>query len=152
MVRYTVDELFHLKPTESLPVQFDAEEFKAIIEKVKQIQALKEEEFNAHGGHFNRRRSSHHHHGRPKVKHTKPKVTTDSDGWSTFEAANKKVNEDEESENVSVAVVPETLKVKPNNKNISSSRPADNKDIIADKQTHSFNAFAALESDEEEET
>lgn len=152
MVRYTIEELFHLKPTEVLPVKFDATEFRAIIEKVKEIQALKEEEYNLHG-HTNRRRSSHHFHTRPKVKHTKPKVTTDSDGWSTFEAVKKEGEEGEEIEDddEGVAVVPETLRVRPNNKNISSSRPADNKDIISDKQTNAFNAFAALESDEESE-
>lgn len=157
MQRYTIEELFELKPSETLPVDFDAAEFKAIIEKVKQVQQLREEEFLASGGHFGRRRSSHHFHTRPKVKHNKPKVTTDEDGWSTFEP--KVAGEGEDDEGVAVPersnsnpiIAQETMKVKPNNKNIGSSRPADTRDIIADKQTLSFNAFAALESDSEDE-
>ncbi|CCE63976.1 hypothetical protein TPHA_0G01390 [Tetrapisispora phaffii CBS 4417] len=155
MVKYTAEELLHLKPEETLPVDFDAEEFRAIIENIKQIQALKEEEYAAHGF-TNRRRSSHHYHTRPKVKHNKPKVTTDADGWSTLETAKGEEGEageesDEEDSAPFVATIStETIRVKPNNKNISSSRPADNRDIILDKQTNTFNAFAALESDEDE--
>lgn len=124
MIKYTIDELFQLKPSVTLEVNFDAVEFRAIIEKVKQLQHLKEEEFNSHHvGHFGRRRSSHHH-GRPKIKHNKPKVTTDSDGWCTFEAKKKGSGEDdeEETETTPTSTVPvatiaqETLKVKPNNK------------------------------------
>lgn len=155
MARYTIEELLQLKPSETLTANFAAEEFRAIIEKVKQVQALREEEFAAHhGGHFNRRRSSHHH-GRPKVKHTKPKVTTDSDGWCTFEGKKKGSGDEEEEEDfkevISAPIAQETLKVKPNNKNISSSRPADPTDLATDKPTLSFNAFAALESDEGDE-
>lgn len=154
MVRYTIEELLQLKPSETLTPNFDAVAFRAMIEKVKQLQAVKEEEFLAHhGGHFNRRRSSHHH-GKPKIKHTKPKVTTDSDGWCTFEAKKKGSGDEEEEEVVKeaapVQVAQETLKIKPN-KNISSSRPADAKDIITDKPTLSFNAFAALESEDEDD-
>lgn len=155
MVRYTIEELLQLKPSETLTANFEAEEFRAIIEKVKQLQALKEEEFiTHHGGHFARRRSSHHH-GKPKIKHTKPKVTTDSDGWCTFEGKKKGSGDEEEEEDfketVPAPIAQEILKVKPNNKNIASSRPADTKDIVADKPTLSFNAFAALESDDDEE-
>ena len=154
MVRYTIEELLQLKPSETLTANFDGAEFRAMIEKVKQLQAIKEEEYIAqHGGHFARRRSSHHH-GKPKIKHTKPKVTTDSDGSCTF-AAKKKGSGDEEEEDsgketAPVQIAQETLKVKPN-KNITSSRPADSKDIVADKPTLSFNAFAALESEDEDE-
>lgn len=159
MIKYTIDELFQLKPSVTLEVNFDAVEFRAIIEKVKQLQHLKEEEFNSHHvGHFGRRRSSHHH-GRPKIKHNKPKVTTDSDGWCTFEAKKKGSGEDDEegTETTPTSTVPvatiaqETLKVKPNNKNISSNRPADTRDIVADKPILGFNAFAALESEDEDD-
>lgn len=147
MIRYTEEELLELKPTEPVPVNFDLEEFNAIIEKVKEIQSLHEEDFS----HF-RRRSSHHH-ARPKFKHLKPKITTDENGWSTLETATatsrrKSVVDEEE---IPVTIAQETLKVKPN-KNISSSRPADARDVVADKQTKAFNAFAALgDSDEEED-
>lgn len=154
MARYTEEELLKLKPTVAIPVNFDFEEFNAIINKVKEIQALQEEEYHS----FHRRRSSHHH-GRPKIKHTKPKITTDADGWSTLEAAAGRrkssvlvAGGEEEAairETLTAVIANETLRVKPNNKNISSSRPADTRDIVADKPTMNFNAFAALESDEE---
>ncbi|CCF55850.1 hypothetical protein KAFR_0A04150 [Kazachstania africana CBS 2517] len=151
MKRYTIEELFQLKPSEPVQqVDFDAVEFKAIIEKVKKIQALREEEFLT----SNRRRSSHHHPTRPKIKHNKPKVTTDEDGWSTFEPKSATTNDESAIEDDDTNVksrAQETVRVKPNNKNIASSRPADARDIIVDKQVHGFNAFAALESDEEEE-
>lgn len=152
MVKYTIEELIQLKPSETLSVtSFDHVEFRSIIEKVKELQKLKEEEFLSHHG--NRRRSSHHHM-RPKVKHNKPKVKTDADGWSTLEPAAPATSGDEDSAAATSApatkggVTQETVRVKPNNKNISSSRPADNNDIIADKQVHGFNAFAALEDEE----
>lgn len=154
MAKYTIEELLQLKPSVPVePVNFDAREFRELVEKVKQLQALREEEF----GHFSGRRRSSHHHGRPKVKPHKPKVTTDEDGWSTFEP--KQVIIDEEGDEVekngknnkSSDSLQEIVKVRPNNKNISSSRPADNKDIIADKQINGFNAFAALESEDEDD-
>ncbi|KAL3233524.1 Cap-associated protein CAF20 [Nakaseomyces bracarensis] len=147
MVKYSIEELIQLKPSETLAVtSFDHVEFRSIIEKVKELQKLKEEEFLSHHG--NRRRSSHHHM-RPKVKHNKPKVKTDADGWSTLEpAAPTGSGDDEPTAPAKNGATQETVRVKPNNKNISSSRPADNSDIIADKQTHGFNAFAALEDEE----
>ncbi|SCU78347.1 LAMI_0A04324g1_1 [Lachancea mirantina] len=154
MIRFTEDELLQLKPETDGPVNFDVENFVAIIDKVKEIQSLQEEEFQQ----FHRRRSSHHH-GRPKIKHLKPKITTDSEGWSTFEgaAARRKstaqgANSDDEAPAAKepVVIAQETLKVKPN-KHISSTRPADSRDIVADKPTMNFNAFAALNSEEEEE-
>lgn len=159
MQTYTIEELFQLKPSETLGVDFDAVEFKSIIEKVKQVQALKEEELiTGHHGHFNRRRSSLIHNGRPKVKQHKPKVKTDEDGWSTFEtkANESAVGDDDNSDNGATfsstsGVSRETVKVKPNNRHISSSRPADNSDIVTDKQIHGFNTFAALVSDDEDD-
>ncbi|SCU82487.1 LADA_0C05688g1_1 [Lachancea dasiensis] len=155
MARYTEDELLQLKPEGDVPVNFDIESFKAVIDKVKEIQGLQEEEFQQ----FHRRRSSHHH-GKPKIKHTKPKITTDSEGWSTFDnlARRKSVNtsgtlngsDEDLAVKEPVVIAQETLKVKPN-KNISSTKPADSRDIVADKATNNFNAFAALESDDDEE-
>lgn len=149
--RYSVEELLQLKPTEVQPVDFDADEFKAIIEKVKQIQQLREEEFLAHG-HFGRRRSSHHHHTRPKTH--KPKVKTDDDGWSTFETVKKEAGAtdgEEEKKESSPSLSADVIRIKPNNKNLGSSRAADNSDIARDKPTLNFNAFAALESEDEDE-
>ena len=154
MIKYSIDELIQLKPSETLKVSFDHVEFRNIIEKVVELQKLKEEEFHSHHG--NRRRSSHHHM-KPKIKHNKPKVKTDADGWSTLEPATAGHEEESSSSATPAAAATtktgapqETIRVKPNNKNISSSRPADNSDIRADKQTHGFNAFAALEDEEDE--
>lgn len=164
MPKYTIEELLQLKPEEVQPVNFNAVEFKALIEKVKQLQALREEEYHNHShhhGHFNRRRSSHHH-GRPKVNKHKPKVVVDEEGWATFEPKNTSAVAEEAEEGDANSngdkknrsndtLAQETVKIKPNNKNISSSRPADNRDIIIDKQIHGFNAFAALDNEEEDE-
>ncbi|SCU83336.1 LAME_0C04786g1_1 [Lachancea meyersii CBS 8951] len=158
MARYTEEELLQLKPEVEVPVNFDIDSFRAVIDKVKEIQGLQEEEFQ----HFHRRRSSHNH-GKPKIKHLKPKITTDSDGWSTFDnMARRKssvvaggsgtINGSDEDAPAKepVTIAQETLRVKPN-KNISSTKPADSRDIVADKATNNFNAFAALESDEEDD-
>ncbi|SCU79628.1 LAFA_0B04456g1_1 [Lachancea sp. 'fantastica'] len=159
MVRYTEEELLQLQPDVEVPVNFDIDSFRAIIDKVKEIQGFQEEEYQ----HFNRRRSSHHH-GKPKIKHLKPKIKTDSDGWSTFDknATRRKssvvaggaglLNSSDEDAPAKepTTIAQETLKVKPN-KNITSTKPADARDIVADKATNNFNAFAALESDEEDE-
>lgn len=167
MITYSVQELLELRPEGSVKaIGFDAEEFRAIVEKVKQILKLKEEEWVAQGGigsYPNRRRSSLlHHHGRPKMKHGRAKISTDADGWSTLEPAAKgdgdnAIDDGSDSEEdhkpktpQPVMIAQETLKVKPN-KNIASNKAADPKDIIADKPTLGFNAFAALESEEEDE-
>mgnify|MGYP003366150581 CR=1 FL=1 len=166
MPKYTIEELYQLKPEEVQPVNFDAVEFKALIEKVKQLQALREEEYNNGHGHFGRRRSSHHH-TRPKVNKHKPKVVVDDEGWATFETktATEEGQEGSNDEGSAIeythgenkktrssdSLVQETVRVRPNNKNISSSRPADNRDIIMDKKINGFNAFAALGSDDEDE-
>ncbi|CEP60188.1 Caf20p LALA0_S01e05006g [Lachancea lanzarotensis] len=158
MVRYTEEELLQLQPDVEVPVNFDIDSFRAIIDKVKEIQGFQEEEYQ----HFHRRRSSHHH-GKPKIKHLKPKIKTDSDGWSTFDnnarrkssvAAGSAGALNSSDEEVAVkepaSIAQETLKVKPN-KNISSTKPADARDIVTDKAVNNFNAFAALESDEEDD-
>ncbi|SCV05870.1 LANO_0H16996g1_1 [Lachancea nothofagi CBS 11611] len=158
MARYTEEELFQLKPESDVPVNFDIDSFRAVIDKVKEIQGLQEEEFQQ----FHRRRSSHHH-GKPKIKHTKPKITTDSDGWSTFDNVTRRKSsvaaggsgvfngsDDETPIKETPSIAQETLKVKPN-KNISSTKPADSRDIVTDKATNTFNAFAALESDDEDD-
>lgn len=166
MPKYTIEELYQLKPEEVQPVNFDAVEFKALIEKVKQLQALREEEYNNGHGHFGRRRSSHHH-TRPKVNKHKPKVVVDDEGWATFEtktateegqegsndegSAIESTHGENKKTSSSDSLVQETVRVRPNNKNISSSRPADNRDIIMDKKINGFNAFAALGSDDEDE-
>lgn len=146
MVKYTEEELFQLKPAVSSSVNFDIDAFKAMIAKVAEHHEIADL-FHQKA----RRRSSHHHGVRPKIKNHKPKITTDDDGWctSTKKASLTAVG-DENDQLPSPSISHEIIRVKPNNKNIASSRPADTRDIVADKPTITFNAFAALESDEED--
>ncbi|KAH3902394.1 related to Cap-associated protein CAF20 [Saccharomycodes ludwigii] len=159
IIRYTEEELLTLKPSAVIPTGFDHQEFSRLVAKVTEILALRAEEYERQhpNGSFNRRRSSHHH-VRPKIHKNKPKILTDSDGWSTLEnnvggerRKSSIVADDVVKSKVRENIVNETVKIKPNNKNIGSSRPADTRDIIADKQTITFNAFSALESDDEED-
>ena len=211
MYTYTIEELLQLKPSETLPVNFDATEFKVLIEKIKMIQQLREEEYLSHHhqqgqhphGHNQHQHPYHnghghfHHHGgpnhgkitghypggKPKGKYPKHKVTTDEEGWTTFEskkegtagsseelregtsspvsvnagvasaatAAAASVEGSVEPAKVPTSVTPEPVRMKPNNRNIGSNRPADVHDIVADKPTKSFNAFDALQDDVEDE-
>ncbi|KAL6944896.1 hypothetical protein ACO0QE_002338 [Hanseniaspora vineae] len=153
VIRYTEEELLELQPLAVVPKDFDPKEFNDLVAKVSEILALREEEYEKHHPFSNRRRSSHHFNARPKVHKHKPKVTTDADGWSSLDTEKPEKTSFAFSENNNNGADNkklETVKVRPNNKNISSSRPADSRDIIADKNTVTFNAFAALESDEEE--
>lgn len=76
----------------------------------------------------------------------------DEDGWVTFAKPRKSVGADDAEQKEQRSAFRETfVKAKPNNKNLSSSKPADAKDAIADKTTLNFNAFHALEADEDDE-
>ncbi|AAS53025.1 AER345Wp [Eremothecium gossypii ATCC 10895] len=146
MAKYTEEELLQLKPTYDVAVNFDVDAFKAMIAEVAEHHEIADL-FHQKA----RRRSSHHHGVKPKIKAHKPRITTDDDGWCTSTRKTSVVAVGDDGEPSPAFVAQETLRVKPNNKNIASSRPADTRDIVADKPTMSFNAFAALESDDEDQ-
>ncbi|ODV94212.1 hypothetical protein PACTADRAFT_51089 [Pachysolen tannophilus NRRL Y-2460] len=154
MVRYTEEELLKYKDAGSLPQGADLSGFVKMVEDVKvALAAVCENDEN----HFpnGRRRSSANHH-RPifrKNKHKEFLPRPDADGWITtaktkksFGSAEGEVSRDVFRESVKDSFV----KAKPNNKNIGSSKPADPRDVIADKNTVTFNAFDALVDDEDD--
>ncbi|AMD18575.1 HBL327Cp [Eremothecium sinecaudum] len=145
MAIYTEEELLQLKPAQNGTVNFDVDAFKTMIAEVAEHHEIADL-FHQKA----RRRSSHHQVVRPKLKGHKPKITTDEEGWSTTTRKASLAAGEEEEQQQPTFVAQETIKIKPNTKNIASSRPADVRDIVVDKPTMSFNAFAALESDEEE--
>lgn len=103
------------------------------------------------------RRRSSHLGVRPKFKTHRPKRAPapqpDADGWVTLDKHKKSFGSEEVSEKqkFTESLKDTQVKVRPNNKNISSSKPADARDIAADQQKSAFNAFAALDDDDESE-
>jgi cap-associated protein CAF20 len=149
--KYTQEDLIELRTNAVVPTQFDFAQFTQAIE---QQRGLQEEE--QHHDAFGRRRSSHHL-VRPVFKPRKPKAAPpqpDADGWVTLNKKNSVSGEEAtQARDKFRESVKETSSqgfIRPNNKNISSSKPADARDIIADKPKTAFNAFAALGSDDDE--
>jgi len=112
-----------------------------------------EEEAGFQGG---RRRSSVG--VRPKFKTNRPKRAPapqpDADGWVTLDKQKKKSfgsEELSEKQKFKESLKDTQVKVRPNNKNIGSSKPADARDI-ADVPKATFNAFAALGDEDDEES
>ncbi|XBW35864.1 hypothetical protein QEN19_001436 [Hanseniaspora menglaensis] len=144
---YSYEEILNLKSNAVIPVGFDQEQFN--LDFHERIELAKKY----------RRRSSHHFNSRPKVYRPKPKVSTDENGWSTvvLEADDQAIedNEEEAAEEVfqesskTKKAKGTVIKARPNNKNLGSSKAADAKDI-QEVNKKSFNAFAALISDEDE--
>lgn len=93
---------------------------------------------------------------RPKFKNHRPKRAPapqpDADGWVTLDNHKKSFGEEQASERQKFkdSLKDTQVKVRPNNKNIGSSKPADARDI-ADKPKATFNAFAALGDDDDED-
>lgn len=144
---YSYEEILNLKSNAVVPVGFDPEQFN--LDFHERVELSKK----------NRRRSSHHFNSRPKVYRPKPKVATDENGWSTLvvdgeeQAAEEKESEEPEEahqdNNKTKKAKNTVIKARPNNKNLGSSKAADAKDI-QEVNKKSFNAFAALISDEDE--
>ncbi|CCH41028.1 Cap-associated protein CAF20 [Wickerhamomyces ciferrii] len=157
MAKYEIEQLIQLRETAYVPTSVDFAEFTKSILEERERQAQQEEESGFTGG---RRRSSIGI--RPKFKTNRPKRAPapqpDADGWVTLDNHRKSASGEEaanEKQKFKDSLKSDTtqVKVRPNNKNLGSSKPVDSRDIIADQQKSTFNAFAALgdESDEESE-
>lgn len=153
MKKYTQEELIVLREHAVVPTEVDFAQFTQDIEEQRTQQATQDEHHDGQG----RRRSSHHI-VRPVFKPRKPKATPpqpDADGWVTMTTKKNSVSGEEATESrdqfrESAKDKSSTGFVRPNNKNIGSSKPADARDITADKPKSKFNAFAALGSDDDE--
>lgn len=153
--KYTQEELVELREHAVVPTQFDFEEFTKSIEEQRAIQ---EEELHHHHHEGSGRRRSSHHLTRPAFKPRKPKALPpqpDADGWVTLNKKNSVSGEeatqsrDKFREHVKEQGASQQY-ARPNNKNIGSSKPADARDIT-DKPKTTFNAFAALGSDDDDD-
>lgn len=156
MVKYTETELIELHGSAVVPTGFDFLAFTQSIEEQRELQHKLEEEEAA-----NPRRRSSHHGTRPKFTfQRKPRVKAeapqpDADGWVTL---TKRKNSTGAEEGASAKeTVKETIrdqqvnKIKTNSKKMAAASSTDSRDIIADSAKSRFNAFAALESDDEDD-
>ena len=159
MVKYTEEQLLEYKDEAHIPQPQILEAFNQLVESVAiEFQMNKanvkkpnngDTFIDEHGNerpytHMNRRRGSRSG-AKPNLKKKANEVQVDDDGWATLTDKQKKSfsGEDEELEAFREAIR-DSMKVKPNNKNLGSSKAVDAKDTIADKQTITFNAFEAL--------
>ncbi|ODQ62876.1 hypothetical protein WICANDRAFT_17887, partial [Wickerhamomyces anomalus NRRL Y-366-8] len=153
MAKYDIDQLIELRETAHVPTSVDFAEFTRAILEQRERQLATNSYFRFQTG---RRRSSHLG-VRPKFKTHRPKRAPapqpDADGWVTLDKHKKSFGSEEVSEKqkFTESLKDTQVKVRPNNKNISSSKPADARDIAADQQKSTFNAFAALDDDDESE-
>lgn len=100
--------------------------------------------------HLNRRRLLRLGQPKPNLRKKAAEVV-DEDGWATYTKPKKSFGEEayDERDKFRELLKDTAVKVKPNNKNLGSSKAVDPRDTIADKQTNTFNAFEALGDDDE---
>ena len=173
MARYTEEQLFQIKEeTTHVPQPTILSAFNELIEQVKeqQHQAEHAKKWNnkdtfidEHGHersyhHLNRRRNSRSGGNQKPYSKKKNEVIKDEDGWEmsvptshhksgSFGAGDNNDGNDERSKfRESIGV-----KARPNNKNLGSSKAVDPREIASDKQTKTFNAFEALEGDDDDD-
>ncbi|ODQ82603.1 hypothetical protein BABINDRAFT_159155 [Babjeviella inositovora NRRL Y-12698] len=167
MAKYTEEELLAVQEKAVAPQGTIIDAFNQMVEEVKAFQAQHEKaHVRFHNGdsfldengeerfYFtHRRRSSRHSETKSNVRRQKIKeqLQTDDDGWSTLVKPKKSFGEEAVSERDEFrkSFKETQVKVRPNNKNISSSKPADPRDVV-DKTARAFNAFDALVSDSED--
>ncbi|KAH3678433.1 hypothetical protein WICMUC_001450 [Wickerhamomyces mucosus] len=151
--KYTEAQLIELRSTAYVPTTVDFEIFAKSIQEQRELQN-EQERRGSHVGirpKFNKK---------PREKKLPPQA--DAEGWVTLDHKKKSESFSEtdglvERETFKEGLEQDTKKsgqtaarIKPNNKNISSSRPSDPRDITAEKPKSKFNAFAALDSEDED--
>lgn len=168
MVKYTEEQLLEWREEAYIPqsqvldafnklVETVAEEFQKLADKnnFKKTGRSGDTFIDEHGNertynYLNRRRGSR---SNKPLKKKATEVAVDDDGWATLTTKGKKSFgeegvDDREAFRESVKA---EMKVKPNNKKLGSSKAVDSRDVVADKQTNKFNAFAALDGSDEDE-
>lgn len=166
MVKYTEEELFEKQEQAHNPKPDVLEAFNKLVESVREHVANEKKNLKTNGDtyideHGNER--SYHHLNRRRLSRTgnKPNLrkktvetTVDEDGWATLSKAKKSFGAEEgvdERTKFRESLKETAVRVKPNNKNLGSSKAVDPRDAIADKQTNTFNAFEALGDDDSDE-
>lgn len=171
MGKYTEEQLFEIQEEAHVPQPQILEAFNQMVELVKEHAAAEYEKHkNIKWGngdtyidergnerpyhHLNRRRASRTGTKPNLRKKSVDTVKVDEDGWATLTKPKKSFgSEDAVEERTKFREGlkdPQQIKVKPNNKNLGSSKAVDPRDAIADKQTISFNAFEALGDDDDD--
>lgn len=171
MVKYTEDELLEFQEIayNPQPQVLDAfnqmvdevrEHANAEIERQKHLKWSNGDTYIDENGnerpyhHLNRRRGSRSG-AKPNLKRKGAEsVTVDDDGWATLAKPKKSFGAEEAGEERTKfrdSLKDSTVKARPNNKNLGSSKAVDPRDAIADKNTISFNAFEALGDDSDDD-
>ncbi|KAI5950428.1 CAF20 [Candida margitis] len=178
MAKYTEEQLLQIKDeTTYVPQPTILAAFNELIDQVKEHAREQQQAEHArkwHNGdtyiddrgnertyhHMNRRRGSRSGQQKPYLK-KKNEVIKDEDGWETavpvtgahnnhrsgsFGGADNDANDDRNKFRETIGV-----RAKPNNKNLGSSKAVDPREIASDKQTKTFNAFEALEGDNDDD-
>lgn len=165
MTKYTEEELIGFKDQGYNPKPEVLEAFNKLVESVREHHESRagkktngDTYIDEHGNersyhHLNRRRPSRTGNKPNLRKKSVDTVKVDEDGWATFTKTRRSFGADETSERDQFreAVKDSAVKIKPNNKNLGSSKAADPRDAIADKQTTTFNAFEALGADNDDD-
>lgn len=158
MAKYTEEQLLEARPEAHTTKPEILVAFNQLVESVREHLANEKRAkatngdtyIDEHGNersynHLNKRRSSRT--GTKPNMRKKPAEVIDEDGWATFTKPKKSFGAEEgadERGHFRESIKDTTIKVKPNNKNLGSSKAVDPRDTIADKQTVTFNAFEAL--------
>lgn len=164
MAKYTVEELLDSRDLAYNPKPDVLETFHQMVDAIaehveRKVKIVHGDSYIDENGneraysHLNRRRLSRSGNTtRPNLR-KKSEPTVDQDGWATYVKPKKSFGaEDGADEKIKFreSLKDTAVKVKPNNKNLGSSKAVDPRDAIADKHTNTFNAFEALGGDDDE--
>lgn len=165
MAKYTEEQLLEAQEEAYNPKPDVLDAFNQLVESVREHVAneKKREKSNGdtyideHGNersynHLNRRRLSRTGN-KPNLRKKGAETTVDEDGWATKAKPKRSFGAEDALEERAAfreSIKDTAVKVKPNNKNLGSSKAVDPRDAIADKQTNTFNAFEALGADDDE--
>lgn len=163
MVKYTVEELLESRDLAYNPKPDALEAFHKMVDTIhehvaRKVKVVHGDSYIDENGnermyaHLNRRRLSRSSNtARPNLR-KKSEPTVDQDGWATYVKPKKSFGADDGFEDRSKfreLLKDTSVKTRTNTKNLGSSKAVDPRDAIADKQTHTFNAFEALGGDDE---
>lgn len=172
MVKYTEEQLLEVKDEAYNPKPEVLEAFNKLVESVREHHESRlpkkhngdtyiDEHGNEKGYHHMNRRRPSRTGAKPNLrKKTAETVQVDEDGWATFTKAKKSFGAEDgaserdqfrESQKESNNNNNGAVRIRPNNKNLGSSKAVDPRDAIADKQTITFNAFEALGAEDDDD-
>lgn len=164
MAKYSEEQLLEAKELAYTPKPEILEAFNALVELVREHVANEKRARQTNGDtyidergnersytHLNRRRLLRLGQNKPNLR-KKPAEVVDEDGWATLTKPKKSFggeDANDEREKFRESLRDTTVKAKPNNKGLGSTKAVDPRDTIADKQTNTFNAFEALGDEDE---